>query len=40
MNAFKTLIAASAETVPVLREHFQTAERLCLHEATGCASAG
>ena len=35
MKAFKALILASAETMPVVHEHFRTAERLCLHETAG-----
>lgn len=39
MNAFKTLIAASAEMVPVLHEDFRMAERLCMNEAAGLRAA-
>jgi predicted nucleic acid-binding protein len=39
MIAFKTRIGGSAEPVPVLQDHFRTAERLCLHEAAGLRAA-
>lgn len=39
LDAFRMLIVASAETVSVVREHFKTAERLCLNAAAGLRAA-